>query len=502
MTPEVKDVRPVTVRDILYVGFKYKFQMLGIFLTTVVGALAYLICVSPTYEAETKVLVQLGKERAEPMEMTTTKPNVVLAARPEDIRDEIEILKDKNVIYTVMPKLQEWLDKAPRPPESILRRIRAWISDGFRLLKELAYEPLYALGLATRLTPDQRFALALQSGLDAEAIEQTDVIKLKFRWSNPQFAAFAANALADEYVRRRTEVYATDEAQRFYSDQIQVYQERLVEIEHAIEQYRKQRNISNLDLQRELLLKEISELERNFTEAGSALKDLEVKLDSVRLTFDKTDDWLETPIIGGILPDMTALDQRYFDAFAERNRLLETDTPKSRAVQTVTTQMAKLRAQKFQSLEDFIQSQVGSVTKRQKLYTASLAEKRNALAALDQSARTLREMERQRDLTERDYKEYSNKAGDFRISAALNKQQLSSVRILGPALPPEKPAKPWVTVVMTLAVFLGLFLAFLYATVSEYFDHTLGNKEDVEAALGIPLLAAIPEMKYESRARG
>ncbi len=92
------------------------------------------------------------------------------------------------------------------------------------------------------------------------------------------------------------------------------------------------------------------------------------------------------------------------------------------------------------------------------------------------------------------------KAEDFRISAALSKQRLTSVKILGPALPPEKPAKPWVTVIMVLAAFLGIFLGFAYATVSEYFDHGLRDKEDVESALGVPVLASIPDAKYGLRA--
>src|SRR5687768_17327954 len=123
MRAEVKDVSTVTVRDILYVAFKYKFQIVAIFVTAVLGALGYLLYVSPTYEAETKILVQLGREKAEAVEMSATRNNnVVFAARPEDIRDEIEILKDKSIIYAVMPRLQDWFDKAPRPPESLLRR--------------------------------------------------------------------------------------------------------------------------------------------------------------------------------------------------------------------------------------------------------------------------------------------------------------------------------------------------------------------------------------------
>lgn len=499
MSRQAKDVSEVTLRDILYVVFKHKFNILLIFLVSVLGAIGYLVYVKPTYEATTKILVQLGKEKTESLATSSANPNVVFAARPEDIRDEIEILTDKTIAYAVLPTLRKWLEDAYRPPQTLLDRIRAWVNEQLRALKELAYRPLYALGLAVKLTPEQKFVLSLQGALDAEPIEETDVIRLKFGWPNPQFAAFAANAFAEEYVRRRIGVYASGDAEKFYTDQIALYRDKLSGVEGEIERFRIQEGISNIDLQRELLLREISALEHQDSEIRGNLRDLRVKLDAIHQAYRSGDGWLETPLIGEAIPDMTALDRKFFDTLAERNRLLETDTPRSRAVQSVTSQLEKLRASKLHSLESFIEPQIRSELDRQQLVKGRLAEQRAALNALDQKGRTLRELERQRDLYEQSYTEYSRKAEDFRISEALNKRRITSVKILGPALAPVKPSKPWTTVIVALAAFLGLFLGFAYATISEYFDHTFGSKEDVESELGLPVLATVPDMRYRRR---
>lgn len=500
MNHEGPDLSPVTVRDILSVAFKYKRHVLAIFLAAVFGALAYLLYIKPTYEAGTKILVQLGREKAEAVETAAARSNVVFAARAEDIRNEIEILKDKSVTYAVLPELKDWLDKAYRPPTTVLGRIRAWAGEAFRAAKNLAYQPLYALGLAVELTPTEEFALALQAALDAERIEETDVIRLKFSWSNPQFAAVAANAFAQEYVRRRIHIHTTAEAERFYSDQIGLHRSRLADIEREIEKFRRDRGISSFDLQRELLLKDVAQLERNHSDAGIELNEVEAKLGNIRRVQRRTDEWLETPMVGNIVPDLTALDRRYFELLAERNRLLDTNTPQSRAVRSLNEQMAALRIQKFQSLENFLRAQIDGVTKRREVLGSTLEVRRKALRALDQSMPALGELNRQRDLIEREYTEYSKKAEEFRISEALSKQRITSVKVLGPALPPEKPAKPWVSVILALAALLGLFLGFAYATVAEYFDHTFRDREDVDAALGVPLLVTIPEMKHHARA--
>jgi capsular polysaccharide biosynthesis protein len=49
--------------------------------------------------------------------------------------------------------------------------------------------------------------------------------------------------------------------------------------------------------------------------------------------------------------------------------------------------------------------------------------------------------------------------------------------------------------IVGLGVFLGLFLGFAFAFVSELFGQTLDRREDVERELGLPVLAAVPESK-------
>jgi uncharacterized protein involved in exopolysaccharide biosynthesis len=328
------------------------------------------------------------------------------------------------------------------------------------------------------------------------------VIRLRFRWSNPQFAAFAANAFAEEYVRRRIQVYAASGGERFYDEQIRLSQGRLEDIERQLEEFRKRNGISDVTLQRELLLREISQLNRDNETAGIALQDLQVKRERVHRTFEKTAEWPETPVVGEIVPDMTALDARYVAALADRNKLLDTYDPNSRILQSQNAQIEMLRQQKFQALDSFIGAQIASVTTRRNLIGAALAQKQASVANLDRSMVTLRDLERQRTLIEQDYSLYAKKVEEFRISEALSTQRISSVRILGPAVPQEKPVKPALLVTMALAALMGLFLGFAYATISEYFDHSFRGTHDVKAVLGVPLLASIPDAKRDAMAAG
>ena len=174
----------------------------------------------------------------------------------------------------------------------------------------------------------------------------------------------------------------------------------------------------------------------------------------------------------------------------------------SREVIILNNQIAKLRTQKAESLTNAISPQIKSTKQKKKILARELAKKRSALDVLDKSSRRLKELRRSRDIIETNYVKYKEKAEDFRITDALSDRSITSVRITGIALPPEKPVSPWTTLILALAAFLGLFMGFVYSTLSEFFDHSFTRKNEVESVLGIPLLATIPDLKYQDRLSG
>ena len=494
------DYSPVTARDILYVFFKYKLQILLIFVASLLFSLGYLLYVGPTYSAQTKILVLIGKEKSSAIDAYSGNPNVIFSERGQNINNEIEILNDKNMTYEVMPALQEYLEASYTEPTTLLQRIKKWFRIKFRQLKELIRTPFYKLGVMVKLSAIEQLALSFQAALNVEFIEETDLIMLSFRWPDPNFAAFAANAYADAYVKRRIVIHDTASSEQFYLDQIRIYEDQLSGVERELEKFRQDMQISSIDIQKDLLLREISELEKDYRVVNTTLNDLKIKLDTIRSIYNDTDEWIETPKITGTMPDLTELDKYFFDIMAERDRLLRSHTENSREVINTSGQIAKLRKQKLESLTNFISPLIESARREQRTIEEKQRSKKHALYALDRSERRLKELERTRNIAETNYLKYKEKAEDFRISEELNARQITSVRIIGKALPPEKPSAPWVTLVMALAAFLGLFLGFAYSVISEFFDHSFRHKDDVEAILGIPLLASIPDIKrYPNR---
>lgn len=495
-TVDMRDFSPVSRRDIVYVVFKYKLEMLIIFIASLVIALGYLLYVGPTYKAQTKILVLLGKEKTTAIDANTGRPNFVFTERGQNINNEIEILTDANLTYSVLPKLKAWLDARYRPPETIYQWVKKWSKDAWRWTKELARTPLYALGLSVKLTKEQRTVIAFHSALNVHHTEETDYIRLTFSWSNPQFAAFAANTYAEEYVKRRIEVYKSADTQKFYIDQIELLGKQLLDIEEELELFLEQTKISNFDVQIELNLRQISRLEEEFIDVEYMLSDLSFKLDQIIDTYENTSEWPEVSETSFMLPDLSALDKHYFDLQAKKNELLGTLTRESRAIVSLEEQIAKLRKQKIESLTNAIAPQIKSTETKRNMLAEELQRKRDVLRNLDQKSRKYKELVRSRKIIETNYVKYKEKAEDFRIARALTDRRITSVLITGPALPPAQPSAPWNSLVMGLAALLGLFLGFVYSTFAEYFDRSFQGRSDVESVLEVPLLVTIPDLEY------
>ena len=79
-------------------------------------------------------------------------------------------------------------------PTGFYPKLKKWLRDTARVVKETLYEPLYWLGISVRLTSDEELAIQLYGSLRYQFVEQTDIIRLSFWSADPQFSAFGFRA--------------------------------------------------------------------------------------------------------------------------------------------------------------------------------------------------------------------------------------------------------------------------------------------------------------------
>ncbi len=503
----MRQIARLSLRDLLYVLCRDRWKIAATMLAALAVAGAWLVFLADTiYVAESRVLVRMGREKLTGIEtLNRDNANFLFQERGQDINNTIELLRDPQFIYPVLDKLVAEIGPPPPPPTGGFARLKHEAKVVMAQVMEWATAPLYWVGLRTRMTQEESVAQAMRGAMRVEGLEDTDVIRVTFGWTDPVFAARAANTVVDSLLARQVQVYGSDAPGRFYVDQLVEHGERVKTAETALETFRARHQITNLPLQKELLLREVTEAEARRNEVGLRLAEhraLRGWLGTERSLAESAPDgggWPTTPEVRGRqVVDLSALDRQYFELVARRAQLAATHLAQSPEMQQIAQRMAGLRRQKLDTLGGHIRTALDIDSREQAALDALLDEKRRRLQLLNAASVEHGELDRQRQTAEQTLLAVNRKTEELRVVDLLNERQISGLRVMSEARPPARPAAPRRGLVLGLALAIGLLLGLAYSALVEYFDHTFRGKDDVKSTLGVPLLMTVPRVRAGS----
>jgi uncharacterized protein involved in exopolysaccharide biosynthesis len=130
-----------------------------------------------------------------------------------------------------------------------------------------------------------------------------------------------------------------------------------------------------------------------------------------------------------------------------------------------------------------------------------LEEINKRLAFLDSNELELRELEQKVQLSDTSYLSYQRRAESARILHDMNEAGISSLSIMQQPTRAYRPARPNKKLMMLLAALAGLVAAFGVCVLRETLDDTVSFPEQLQDALGLPVLASfrIKNVKAEGR---
>ncbi|HEY3277437.1 MAG TPA: Wzz/FepE/Etk N-terminal domain-containing protein [Syntrophorhabdaceae bacterium] len=478
--------RLITTRDILNTFFKNKVIISIVLLAALGGALIYCAFTSPRYRAETKILIKMGKAQISGMQQFPPEQfNMVFQERSQNIRNEMELLKGEYLTEKVVSRLKDQMN-----------------GPGFRKsyyesAKEEVRNFLFRYGIVQKpASTEKNMVGVFLKALGVTYLEDTDMIRLTFDWTDPQIAAMVANAYADEYVTQHTKVYETQRSYRFYIDQIELFEKKLRDAEDELQGFISKSNLANIELQKEILLRNIGDLNNRLNLVMVDAAQARTKLKKVQEMARTPGVWIETPDIGSAMLDKQAylrtLDDSYFKLKIDRERLLKNYTTAANEVKAIDLQLGNLRSQKAESLTNIVNMELALAENKRTSLQREISEETKKLDSVTAKTLTLKQLQRTRDLVEGNYQIYKKKAEDLRISDDLDARRISSVKIATPAIPPLTPAYPRKGIIIGMAAFLGLFFGFGFAAIREFFDHTFKDEDNVLTNLGVPMLLSVP----------
>jgi chain length determinant protein EpsF len=415
-----------------------------------------------TYVAETAVIVSV--RNSDPVS-GNSMPSIELGS--EILETQVDVIASHNVALRVVDALK--VADAPAIRSQFLTEtqgtgsVRDWAAD--ELLKRLKVAP----------SPE------------------SNVVTISYTHRDPQIAAALANAFADAYLAANLDL-TIEPAKReaaWFQDQLAVLRNTLDAAQHRLAEYQQQQSLVGLSANRiDVENARYAELSSELAAAQGVKADTESRLKRVQEAkangeLQQLPDVLNSALMQSLKADLAHAEAQ----LAEHAQQEGTNHPTYLAALAQVTSLRR-------KLSGEMDAAIGSIRQANEIAAQRMTELQNALA--EQKARILG-LQQQNDAAnvltqevqnaQRAYDAAVERAGQIRLES---QRIQTSVAVLNPAVPPNRPTRPRVLLNVLIAMVLGVLLSIVAAMAAELFNRRVRLPTDLVELAGLPLLAQIP----------
>jgi succinoglycan biosynthesis transport protein ExoP len=478
-------------RNLIEVIFRRRRTISYTFAAVIGGAILAVVLLPSKYEAQTKLL--LHRERVDPP-LTAQQTGVMQQAAPslteEDINSEVGLLRSQDLLEKVV--IATGLDRRVKP--SLLSRL-------------LSKEPL---------TPEERRAKAtekLAADLRIEPEKKSYLIDVSYASPDPQLSAQVLNTLGNYLLDKHAEVRRTPGTAQFFDDETQQYKQKLDQAQQRLAAFNQKEGLVTEQSEKDASVPRMAEFEFNLRQTQAAIPRAEENVRNLEAQLRTTQPRITTELRNS---DNAVLMQQLKSSLVnlelQHTDLIQKYAPDDRQVKEVEEQIGQVKTAIETHQKAPLKEEVTNENPTYELLHQELVKARAELASLKALAtsyskvdtsyrgeaveRDQKQLEQQsllRDLktAEQSYLLYLNKREEARISDAFDRMRIVNVSIAEAATAPMFPNNP-ASLTLVLAAILGCLLSAGLVFVQEQIDGSLRSPEQVEAYLGVPVLAAMP----------
>ena len=383
----------------------------------------------------------------------------------------------------------------PRDPLSLARQARSAASAWARSLVSNP-TPVVAAPAPDESAQEAGLISAFLGGLQVVPETSTRLVMIQYRHSNPQFAALAANVVAEEYTQQNIDVRLanTQKTLKWLSEELKRYETELSASDAALSQYREQNNAGSLDEKQNLVGQRLIQLNDYVTKAQNERVSKQAIYDQLKGADPKSDAIDNFPIVGsnsGVVDAKSNLST----LLAEKSSLEGHYGPEHPKITDVNSRVEiarrRLVAERTKVLEN-IRNDYNALLTQERSFSAQLQDQKTAANQLDKKGGDYNILKRKADSERAVYQTLLTQEKELSVvanSRANNVQVMDKAEVPGvPILP--NPRKDWIT-----ALLAGVTVAMGLAFGIEYLDDTVKTPEDITRRLKLPLLGLVPAVR-------
>jgi len=488
------DFSPISpsLRSLFAILFRRKWAILGVLVTTLAGALFYLLVVrDDLYVVTASLLVKLGPEQALPSTILGLPP-AVTGQRVQDVNSEAQILLSQELLGQVVDALRLDLPApvAP-PPAGLIPRVRYELKGWSRRLKESLNEALIRAGFRERLNPRETAIYYLQRGLNAEAEHDSNIVLVSLAVPFRKEGSVILNTLLERYLKFRLGLFRDAAAVPFFRVELETAERALKAAEADLRRFEVEGDITAIEKEKELVLSEAARAQGRRDDARLAYEVLAAK--TRRLAEERRRDEPDFASLGGFEQD--SFPARLLVQLAElqrqREQLRMTDLEDGVRIQNNRRQSASLLALLASNLQSRLDESRSELAAR----GSDLAARESRLAELNGREMGWTDRKRKVRALEETFLRYREKLEEASAAATLSERHIGNVVVVQPASAALVPAGIRKLTLLEIALVVGLLLAFAWVSLAEFFDDRVYDAATLEARLEAPVTAVVPRAR-------
>lgn len=464
---------------------KRRWTVLAVLAFVFAAILIFTLKETPLYDGS--VLIEIEKEN----------PNIVTAndlfgvdtVNSTFLETQYKILQSDSLARRVIRQLSLDRLKEFNPPQH-------WWSLPSRKPRS---ESKRGSGTAASPTPDSdamyNALKVFHSRLGVDPWKQSRLVEVSFESRDPVLAAEIANSLASNYIDQNLELRwkAAQKASGWLSQQLVGVKAKLEKSEDEMQAYARTNGL--------LFLESGKGATENIVD--SRLRQLQADLTAARANRYQAEALYRLTQSGdqGALPgvfddhEIQELSLRLSDLQAQKALLATTftpDYPKLKQIQNEIDQLQKSLDRERQRGAQHIDDEYAAAVRREALLENAFAKAQSDANGIAQRAVQYNILKREVNTNRQLYDGLLDRMKQAGVAAGLKD---SNIRVVDPAVPARKPARPRTALNLSIGLFAGLALGVGAAFLEEHLDNSLKTTEDVERIMQLPALALIPSVE-------
>jgi succinoglycan biosynthesis transport protein ExoP len=500
-TPDEKHVM-----DYVRIVYRRRWIALPVFLIVFVVGTVNALREIPIFQARVQMLIQKDAPNVARLDQVFQAENSWYDT--DFIQTQFRILQSRTLARKTIDAMNLWnvpkLGNGPDPKPTISFTGYFW--QGVYLTLDLIQKPFAEAPPPTAVKENARpdaGETAAQSGridqflggLSVVPVRNSQIVEIHYTSSDPEFAAQAANAVANAYIKQSMEFkFSTSkDAADWLSDRLAEQRKAVEASESALQAYKeKNGGVSITDGANNIVVQRLTELNSALTKAKTERINKEAAYNQLKSaeasgTIDSFPTILANEYVQKLRTDLSDL-QRQQAQLADRYGERHPEVIKNRTA--IQSAEAKLRGELAKIVESVHSEYQAALSQEQSLQGALDGQKAEALS-LNRKGIEYGVLQREADSNRQIYESLMQRTKETGITS---ESRATNVRIVDPAEVPRGPISPNVGRELEVSFATGLFFAVVLAFGLEYLDNRIKSPQELKAHLGVPFLGMVPSV--------